>query len=83
MFNILRGTVQDISEFPEVQVGVPKSKDYNRYHISVNLIEGIVDSNNPWITTETIYEKNEPLEFVWSGDRTYCFNTNYYNGIEK
>lgn len=69
-FKILRGTVQDISEFPEVWVetGDPNGDDYKRYHISVNLIEGLPFSDEPWIYETTEYEKNEPVEFVYNED---------------
>lgn len=65
-----RGTVQDISEFPEVwvEVGDPIDYDYKRYHISVNLIEGLPFSDEHWIYETTEYDKNEPLEFVYNED---------------
>lgn len=66
-FKILRGRVQDISEFPEVWVetGNPEGDDYKRYHISVNLIEGVPFSDDEWIYEDVKFEKNEPTEFVY------------------
>lgn len=69
-FKTLRGRVQDISEFPEVWVetGDPAGDDYKRYHISVNLIEGLPFSFDPWIHEDVKFERKEPLEFVYEDD---------------
>lgn len=62
------GTVQDLSEYPDVwvEVGDPKWKwpHYNRYKISVNLIENCID-NYDWHEDSVEFKKDEPIEFVY------------------
>lgn len=62
----LRGTVQCISEFPDifVETGDPKGKSYRRYRTSVNCI---LDNytNEDWYTEEVSFKKKEEVEFTY------------------
>ena len=65
----LCGTVQCISEFPDifVETGDPEGKSYRRYRTSVNCI---LDNytNDDWFTEEVSFKKNEELEFVYDDE---------------
>lgn len=74
------GTIQDLSSFPDVwvEVGDPRAEwpIYNRYKISVNLIESCIDNYN-WYESDLQFEKNEALEFIYDNDYKRIITNSY------